>query len=62
MARCYNGVTYLAAKAATELPLDAACAVLFAVVVHWLCALRADLPSFAAGVGGGGGAGQGSQG
>lgn len=48
MARCYNGPTYLVAKAVTELPLDAACAVLFAVVVHWLCVLHSDLLSFAA--------------
>ncbi|CAE8581508.1 unnamed protein product [Polarella glacialis] len=42
-ARCYSGSCYLAAKACSELPSDAAFAALFGWVVHQRCGLHAEL-------------------
>lgn len=41
-ARRYSGGVYLAAKAVTELPLDAASAGIFAAIIHQMCVLHAD--------------------
>eukprot|EP00928_Gymnodinium_smaydae_P036721 TRINITY_DN25624_c0_g2_i1.p1 TRINITY_DN25624_c0_g2~~TRINITY_DN25624_c0_g2_i1.p1 ORF type:complete len:677 (+),score=144.95 TRINITY_DN25624_c0_g2_i1:33-2033(+) len=40
--RRYDGCVYLASKALVELPLDAACASIFAAAMHRFCALHGD--------------------
>lgn len=45
-ARRYGGCVYLAAKLITELPTDAAFAVLFSAIIHRQCCLKAELAKF----------------